>query len=94
MKDNQVRITSIIEKPKEPKSNYAVTGYYIFDNSVFDRISWLNYSDRGELEVTDLNMSYLNDNKIKTPSSLKRKNPNSKMRYNEQCPVTQLRKND
>ena len=64
MKDNQVRITSIIEKPKEPKSNYAVTGYYIFDNSVFDRISWLNYSDRGELEVTDLNMSYLNDNKL------------------------------
>ena len=64
MKNNQVRITSIIEKPKEPKSNYAVTGYYIFDNSVFDRISWLNYSDRGELEVTDLNMSYLNDNKL------------------------------
>ena len=62
MKDNQVRITSIIEKPKDPKSNYAVTGYYIFDKTVFDRIEKLKYSDRGELEVTDLNMSYLNDN--------------------------------
>jgi glucose-1-phosphate thymidylyltransferase len=64
MKDNQVRITSIVEKPKEPKSNYAVTGYYIFDKTVFNRISWLKYSDRGELEVTDLNMSYLNDEKL------------------------------
>lgn len=64
MKDNRVKITSIIEKPKEPKSNYAVTGYYIFDNSVFNRISWLTYSDRGELEVTDLNMSYLNEDKL------------------------------
>jgi glucose-1-phosphate thymidylyltransferase len=64
MKDNQVRITSIIEKPKEPKSDYAVTGYYIFDKTVFNRISWLKYSDRGELEVTDLNMAYLNDNKL------------------------------
>ena len=64
MKDNQVRITSIIEKPKEPKSDYAVTGYYIFDKTVFNRISWLKYSDRGELEVTDLNMTYLNDNKL------------------------------
>jgi glucose-1-phosphate thymidylyltransferase len=64
MKDNQVRITSIVEKPKEPKSDYAVTGYYIFDKTVFNRISWLKYSDRGELEVTDLNMAYLNDDKL------------------------------
>ena len=64
MKDNQVRITSIIEKPEKPKSNYAVTGYYIFDKSVFNRISWLKYSDRGELEVTDLNMSYLKEGKL------------------------------
>lgn len=64
MKDNQVRITSIIEKPKEPKSNYAVTGYYIFDKTVFDRISSLEYSERGELEVTDLNMLYLEDEKL------------------------------
>ena len=62
MKNNQVKITSIVEKPKEPKTNYAVTGYYIFDKTVFDRIEKLKYSDRGELEVTDLNMSYLNDN--------------------------------
>lgn len=64
MKDNQVKITSIVEKPKEPKSNYAVTGYYIFDKTVFNRISWLKYSDRGELEVTDLNMKYLSDEKL------------------------------
>jgi glucose-1-phosphate thymidylyltransferase len=64
MKDNQVRITSIVEKPKEPKSDYVVTGYYIFDKTVFNRISLLKYSDRGELEVTDLNMSYLKDNKL------------------------------
>jgi glucose-1-phosphate thymidylyltransferase len=64
MKDDQVRITSIVEKPKEPKSDYAVTGYYIFDKTVFNRISWLKYSDRGELEVTDLNMAYLNDDKL------------------------------
>lgn len=64
MKNNQVKITSIVEKPKEPKSNYAVTGYYIFDKTVFDRIEKLKYSDRGELEVTDLNMAYLNDNML------------------------------
>jgi glucose-1-phosphate thymidylyltransferase len=65
MKDNEVRITSIEEKPLEPKSNFAVTGFYIFDKTVFNRISWLKYSPRGELEVTDLNMSYLKDHQLK-----------------------------
>jgi glucose-1-phosphate thymidylyltransferase len=64
MKDNQVKITAIVEKPKEPKSEYAVTGYYIFDKTVFDRIDKLEYSARGELEVTDLNMSYLETDKL------------------------------
>lgn len=64
MKDNQVRITNIEEKPKIPKSNFAVTGFYIYDKTVFDRIKTLHYSERGELEVTDLNKTYLNDNKL------------------------------
>ena len=64
MKNNQVKITGIVEKPKEPKSEFAVTGYYIFDKTVFNRIDKLEYSDRGELEVTDLNISYLKDDEL------------------------------
>jgi glucose-1-phosphate thymidylyltransferase len=62
MSKNQCVITNIEEKPKTPKSNFAVTGFYIYDNTVFDRIRNLKYSARGELEVTDLNLSYMNDN--------------------------------
>ena len=61
---NCVRITSLEEKPKQPKSNAAVIGYYIYDSTVFDRIKNLEYSARGELEVTDLNITYLNDEKL------------------------------
>ena len=64
MGTNACVVTNIEEKPKEPKSNYAVTGYYLYDNTVFNRIKKLNYSARGELEVTDLNLSYLRDNKL------------------------------
>ena len=62
MSKNQCVITNIEEKPKTPKSNFAVTGFYIYDNTVFDRIRNLKYSARCELEVTDLNLSYMNDN--------------------------------
>ncbi len=58
------KIIRIEEKPKHPKSNYAVTGLYIFDSSLFSRVKTLKPSARGELEVTDLNNSYLKENEL------------------------------
>lgn len=53
------KIVDIEEKPKKPKSNYAVIGIYMYDEHVFDLIRTLKPSGRGELEVTDLNNAYL-----------------------------------
>jgi glucose-1-phosphate thymidylyltransferase len=53
------RIVSIEEKPKSPKSEYAVVGIYMYDPTVFDIVSTLRPSDRGELEITDVNNAYL-----------------------------------
>jgi len=53
------RIVGIVEKPKQPKSNYAVIGIYMYDPNVFDIIRTLKPSGRGELEITDVNNAYL-----------------------------------
>ncbi len=55
------RIVGIEEKPRRPKSNYAVTGIYMYDDTVFDKIRTLVPSQRGELEITDVNNAYITE---------------------------------
>ncbi|MEQ1946468.1 MAG: sugar phosphate nucleotidyltransferase [Bryobacteraceae bacterium] len=55
------RIVGIEEKPKQPKSNHAVTGIYMYDGSVFDKVKTLVPSGRGELEITDVNNAYIRE---------------------------------
>lgn len=63
-KGTKKKITKIEEKPKEPKSNYAVVGMYIYDNDVFKIVKTLKPSDRGQLEITDVNNAYLKKGKL------------------------------
>jgi glucose-1-phosphate thymidylyltransferase len=63
--DKNNEIINIEEKPQNPKSNYAVTGLYIYDNDVFDVINNIKPSERGQLEITDVNNAYINKGKLK-----------------------------
>lgn len=62
--DDRKKAISIVEKPKHPQSNYCVTGFYIYDNSVVHKAKNLQPSPRGELEITDLNMAYLQEGSL------------------------------
>jgi glucose-1-phosphate thymidylyltransferase len=59
------KVVKIEEKPKKPKSNYAVTGLYVYDSKVFDYIKTLKPSARGQLEISDLNNIYIKKGKLR-----------------------------
>ena len=63
--DKEFNVVSIEEKPKEPKSNYAVPGLYFYDNDVVDIAKSIEPSERGELEITAVNNEYLKRGKLK-----------------------------
>jgi glucose-1-phosphate thymidylyltransferase len=62
--DNQGKVVSIEEKPKKPRSNYALTGLYFYGNDVVRKAASLKPSARGELEITDLNQLYLDEDRL------------------------------
>jgi len=62
--DEDLKVKSIVEKPKKPLTNYAVTGLYFYDNKVIEYSKTLKPSKRGELEITDLNMIYLSKGEL------------------------------
>ncbi len=62
--DNEGKVISLEEKPQNPRSRYAVVGLYFYDNTVVERAKNLKPSSRGELEITDLNKTYLHDGNL------------------------------
>lgn len=58
------KVVSIVEKPHNPVTNFAVTGFYLYDAKVFQYIKTLERSARGELEITDVNNRYIQDNEL------------------------------
>ena len=62
--DRNFKVKGIVEKPKNPKSKYAITGLYMFDNKVIDYSKKLKPSKRGELEITELHQMYLRDEEL------------------------------
>ncbi len=63
--DKDKNVLSLEEKPKEPKSNYCVTGLYFYDKTVVEKAKQVQFSERGELEITDLNKMYLEEDRLK-----------------------------
>jgi glucose-1-phosphate thymidylyltransferase len=63
--DSDGNVISIVEKPAKPRSNYVVPGLYFYDNDVIDIAKNMKPSDRGELEITDVNLAYLRRRKLK-----------------------------
>jgi len=63
--NEQMEVIGIEEKPKSPKSNYAIPGIYLYDNEVINIAKNLTPSDRGELEITDVNLNYLKKGKLR-----------------------------
>ena len=63
--NNQNKVVNIEEKPKNPKSNYAITGLYFYDSTVIEKAKKIKPSKRGELEISDINLMYLKENNLK-----------------------------
>ena len=63
--DENYNVLSLEEKPENPKSHYAIPGLYFYDNSVIEKAKKVQPSERGEIEITDINRQYLNDGKLK-----------------------------
>lgn len=62
--DNNGKVVSLEEKPKNPKSNYAIPGIYFYDNSVIEKAKAVTLSERGELEITSINEMYLKESTL------------------------------